>query len=274
MPGSLNDIYNLLYDHFGMPHTWWPIFGDDAPFEMLLGAILVQQTRWETVEQAILAVQAADLLSPEALRTADSETLAQLLRPTAFYRQKAPGIIAIGNYLCTHYQGSTAALLAQPTEPLRRELLALPRIGPETADVILLYAGRHPVFVVDDYTRRLLGRIDPRQHAATDSADTLDWSRARYDRVQAHIVQELGSTAQDDQHQYYSDYHALINEQCVRYCLARRPRCNGPPARRVYSIQQGRESYLDREDGCPLRHICAFYQASQQVAGEVDKQDE
>lgn len=264
MPGSIADIYHALRQHFGLLPNWWPIFGDDAPFEKLLGAVLVQQTRWEAVEQAVLQVRDAGLLSPAALAEADPYTLALLLRPVAFYRQKAAGIREICRYLCQHYQGSTAALLQQPTADLRRELLALPRIGPETADVILLYAGQHPVFVVDDYTRRLLGRIDPA--AATPPVDSFRWDRSRYQHVQAHIEQELASapdTTREDRQQLYADYHALINEQCVRYCVARRPRCDGPPSRRVYSIQHGRPTYHERHDGCPLRPICAYYQAQQ-----------
>lgn len=273
MPGSLYHIYITLRQHFGSNPAWWPIFSDDGPFEMLLGAVLVQQTRWETVEQAILRLRAAGLLAPQALAEADARQVATLLRPVAFYTQKAAGIIAISAYLCERYDGMLTRLLAQPTATLRRELLSLQRIGPETADVILLYAGGHPVFVIDEYTRRVFGRIQPALH----DEHPLDWRHARYDVVQKRIEHELTwnetrqrdgapapearRTAPDSPLQHlYADYHALINEHCVRYCLARNPRCDGPPARRVYSIQAGREAYLDRHDGCPLRAICAFYQ--------------
>ncbi len=268
MSASLAAISAALRDSFGLMPAWWPIFGDDAPFEILLGAVLVQQTRWEAVEQAILQLRAAGLLSPPELARADADRLADLLRPVAFYRQKAAGLLAISAYLCTHYGGDTAALLAQPTAPLRHELLKLPRIGPETADVILLYAGGHAVFVVDDYTRRLFGRVAPLP--TTPAATPPDWPRARYAAVQQYIEHELANEDQDRLH-LYASYHALINEVCVRYCLARRPRCDGPPARRIYSVQEGRESYLDRHDGCPLRSMCAFYQQrSQAAAGASD----
>jgi endonuclease-3 related protein len=267
-------LYQKLAHHFGPMPAWWPIFGSDTPFEMLLGAVLVQQTRWETVEQAVLRLHAAGLLAPHALAQADADTLADLLRPTAFYRQKAAGLIAICAYLGTHYSGSTAALLAQPTAPLRRELLALPRIGNETADVILLYAGHHTVFVVDDYTRRVFGRVAPQ--ATTPRPSGFTWERARYEVVRAHIEQELehahqhaaGQPALPDLTRLYADYHALLNEECVRYCVARRPRCDGPPARRVYSVQEGRDSYLHRHDGCPLREVCAFYRASREQGAQ------
>lgn len=284
MAGSLYSIYQTLQTHFGSNPTWWPIFGDDAPFEMMLGAVLVQQTRWETVEGAIVRLHQAGLLHAPALAQADIQHVTELLRPVAFYTQKAPGIIAISAYLCARYNASAATLLAQPSAILRPELLSLPRIGPETADVIMLYAGGHPQFVVDDYTRRLLGRIDPQlptdypqssasasrvAHSATRRS--FDWQRARYADVQQLIVTVLTAEIKAHLHRVqpdneslsalFGDYHALINEQCVRYCLARNPRCDGPPARRVYSIQAGRESYLERHDGCPLRSVCAYYQS-------------
>ena len=262
----ITTAYEQLLAHFGPPHNWWPIFGDDAPFEIMLGAVLVQQTRWEAVEAAILRLHNAGMLSPHALAAADPVALAALLRPVAFHTQKAPGIIAICAYLCAHYEGSLVALLAQPTATARRELLALPRIGPETADVILLYIGNHPVFVVDDYTRRLLGRIEEEARDArleTQDVKAFDWQRARYDAVQQRIERELSHSSLTTPHsslpKIYADYHALINEECVRYCLARQPHCDGPPARRVYSMQANRESYLDRHEGCPLRSICAYY---------------
>jgi endonuclease-3 related protein len=266
MSDSVYDIYSRLREHFGLLPDWWPIFGDDPAFEKLLGAVLVQQTRWEEVEHAVMRLRAEGLLSSAALAHGRVDDLAALLKPVAFYRQKAGGIIAICDYLERRYAGSTAALLAQSTAPLRRELLTLPRIGPETADVVLLYAGEHPVFVVDEYTRRLLGRVAPRSIASNASDGTgFEWARTRYDVVQAHITRELAASSPDAHdssatRQLYADYHALINEQCVRYCVARRPRCDGPPARRVYSVQQGRDSYLDRHDGCPLRAVCAYYQ--------------
>lgn len=248
----ISEIYERLLAHFGAPTNWWPIFGDDAPFEVLLGAVLVQQTRWETVEAALGRLRDAALLGAAPLAAADPAALAGLLRPVAFHAQKARGLVAICHYLCERYGGSVARMLDQPAGPLRRELLALPRIGPETADVIMLYAGGHASFVVDDYTRRLFARVDP--------APAFPWRKARYDAVKQQIE---GALAPHVPHPapFYADYHALINEECVRYCLEPRPRCDGPPARRIYSVQADRESYLGRTDGCPLRAVCAFYNA-------------
>lgn len=284
-PNDLYTLYTRLRDHFGDLYgeacaaPWWPIFGDDPPFEMLLAAILVQQTRWEKVEQTILRLRDAGLLSPSALAQTGASTLVSLLRSVSFYTQKSAGITAISSYLCTHYGGSMAAMLNQPTDLLRSELLSLPRIGPETADVVLLYAGRHAVFVVDDYTRRLFDRVRPSlkitpslpKQGEQRRQQEVPWKRSRYAVVRSCIESNLLHTLQQQrttsphslqlstQH-VYANYHALINEQCVRYCLTRKPRCDGPPARRIYSIQQGRDSYLERSEGCPLREMCAFYQ--------------
>jgi endonuclease-3 related protein len=263
---SLAGIFARLRAHFGpltgpgAARPWWPIFGTDAPFEMLVGAVLVQQTRWETVEGAILRLLAAGLLSPRAIAETAPTTLAELIRPAAFYGQKATGLIAIARHIVAGYDGDTARMLARPTAQVRAELLHLPRIGLETCDVILLYAGGHPVFVVDAYTRRLFERVAPALNAGMDGSLTPappPWQRP-YESLRRTIETEL---RQDDPAPLYAEYHAQINEVCVRYCLTR-PRCDGPPARRVYSRQEGRESYLGRQDGCPLRPVCAWYRQS------------
>jgi endonuclease-3 related protein len=257
MPTTLPTIYTLLHAHFGQLHgaeavrPWWPLLGADAAFEMLVGAVLVQQTRWETVEAAIRRLVERDWLAPAQLAACDPAELAALIRPAAFHRQKAPGLIAIAQHIVARYAGSTAHLLARPTQELRRELLALPRIGYETCDVIMLYGGGHTLFVVDEYTRRLFERVQP---TLPDTTSAPIW-RAPYEVLRTGIERAITPSAA-----LYADYHAQINEACVRYCLSR-PRCDGPPARRVYSQQAGRESYLDRDDGCPLRGVCAFYQS-------------
>lgn len=271
MPGTLNIIYQALDGHFqGLLGNWWPLFGKDDPqFEILVGAVLVQQTRWEAVEAAVLRLVDANLLAPTALAEAVADDVAPLLKPVAFYRQKATGLSAISRYVCDHYDGNVTALLQQPAASLRPELLSLPRIGPETADVIMLYAGNHPVFVIDEYTRRLLERVAPQTHTPADRlAAPVNW-RAAYTQVQTAIEEELDPPSPAVLADYYANYHALINEQCVRYCTARRPRCDGPPARRIYSRQAGRVAFLEREDGCPLRTICAYYR--QQNSADRDR---
>jgi endonuclease III related protein len=268
---ALSTIYQLLYDHFGpltgprAARPWWPIFGPDPPFEMLVGAVLVQQTRWETVEAAVVRLLGAGLLSPPAMAAAAPAPLAALIRPAAFHSQKAPGLIAIAAHISARYAGSTAAMLAQPTPALRAELLALPRIGRETCDVAMLYGGGHPVFVVDEYTRRLFERVDPNVERRAQNVERSRPSlwRTPYETVRQTIEAELSGLHPSSfiLHPFYADFHAQINEVCVRYCLSR-PRCDGPPARRVYSRQEGREHYHGRDDGCPLRAVCRYYKQS------------
>jgi endonuclease-3 related protein len=267
----LIDIYSALRDHFGPLHGpdarahWWPLFGDDPAFEIIVGAVLVQQTRWETVEAAVVRLLAAGLLGPPALAAADPAALAARIRPVAFHTQKAPGLIAMAGHICERYGGDAAAMLGQPTAELRRELLALPRVGRETCDVIMLYGGGHPVFVVDEYTRRLFERVGPGMQKAKGKRQKAGPWRLPYEALRLAIEAELADTQHstlNTQHlsALYADFHAQINEACVRYCLTR-PRCDGPPARRVYSAQAGRESYLGSDAGCPLRGVCAWYRA-------------
>ncbi len=276
---TLHEIYTKLLAHFGPLHgpaarrPWWPILGPDPLIEIVVGAVLVQQTRWEAVEGAIGRLQAAGLLSIGGLAEAEPAALAALIRPCAFHSQKAPGLIAIARHIVAQHGGELAALLAQPSAALRYELLSLPRIGPESADVIMLYAGGYPIFVVDAYTRRLFERVGLTLDGGRWAVDR--WQRASYEQVRLTIEAELaqGGSAEYDlpsstfypplsRAGFYAEYHAQINEQCVRYCLSR-PRCDGPPARRVYSRQDGRESYLARDEGCPLRPICQHYQREQ-----------
>src|SRR5215212_9422757 len=172
-------LYDALFAHFGHEPHWWPIVSDTPQFEILVGAVLVQQTRWETVEAAVVRLRDAGLLDPAALAAADTAALAAPIRPCAFHTQKAPGLQAICRYLVERYAGDMAALLAQARAPLRAELLALPQIGRETADAIMLYGGGHPLFIADAYARRLLGRLD--------LAPGFDFARARYDVAQQLI---------------------------------------------------------------------------------------
>src|SRR5215207_2915207 len=182
-------LYDALAAHFTHEPHWWPIVSDTPQFEILIGAVLVQQTRWETVEAAVVRLRDAGLLDPAALAAADTAALAALIRPCAFHTQKAPGLQAICRHLVERYAGDLAALLAQARVPLRAELLALPRIGRETADTIMLFGGGHPIFIVDAYARRLLARLD--------LAPGFDFLRARYDDVQALIETALGYSIVD-----------------------------------------------------------------------------
>lgn len=153
---EITSYYTALLTRYG-PQNWWPA---RSRFEVIVGAYLTQNTNWSNVEKAMLNLRRARRLSVTAMRQATIAELEALVRPSGYYRQKARNLKTFIAFLDQHYSGSLARMFSQPTEKLRAELLALNGVGPETADSILLYAGNHPVFVVDAYTRRVLKRHD------------------------------------------------------------------------------------------------------------------
>ena len=153
---TVRGIYRKLSRAWG-PQHWWPA---ESPFEVIVGAILVQNTSWTNVEKAIANLRAADVLTIDGIRGLGIEDLEQIIRPSGYFRQKAARLKEFVALVDKQYSGSVDAMRATPTTQLREVLLAQKGIGPETADSILLYAGQHPVFVVDAYTRRVLERHD------------------------------------------------------------------------------------------------------------------
>ncbi len=204
MKERLLKIYTQLFEHFG-PQDWWPA---NSPFEVVVGAILTQNTRWENVELAIAELRRRNALTPKGLEALSRSQLEEAIRPAGFFRQKARRLHGLLDSLETRYGGELTQLLAPPLSRARQDLLALEGVGPETADAILLYAGGFPTFVVDAYTRRLFSRVG-----------LLD-ADAGYDETQALFMQHLPSETT-----FFNEYHALIVEQCKRYCLKRKPQC-------------------------------------------------
>ena len=153
---AIQAYYRTLFRAWGTQH-WWPA---RTRFEVIVGAYLTQNTAWTNVERALANLRAARRLSVEGIRQTPLRELARLIRPSGYFRQKARRLKTFVAFLDNHYDGSLAKLFAPPTDRLREELLSLNGVGPETADSILLYAGNHPVFVVDAYTRRILERHD------------------------------------------------------------------------------------------------------------------
>ena len=152
-----NDIrlyYRALFRSWG-PQNWWPA---RSRFEMIVGAYLTQNTAWTNVEKAMANLRSARLLSIDGIRRVRLADLEQLIRPSGYFRQKAQRLKTFISFIDQRYGGSLARMFSRPTSQLRDELLSLNGVGPETADSILLYAGNHPVFVVDTYTRRILAR--------------------------------------------------------------------------------------------------------------------
>lgn len=183
---------------------WWP---DGDPFEVAVGAILVQNTAWTNVERALERLRAAGALSPEAMSSLSQEGLEELVRPSGQYRTKARKLRAFLGLV--ESAGTLEALLSLDGTALRERLLATWGIGPETADAIVLYAARRPAFVIDAYTQRLFGRLGlgPGEGAA-------------YDCWQSYFTSAL---ARD--RDLWARYHALIVLHCKHLCRKRRPRC-------------------------------------------------
>ena len=150
----LRKLHLLLEKAYG-PQQWWP---GETPFEVVVGAYLTQNTSWTAAARSIANLRAAGALTPESIRKLSIEELQLLIRPSGFATRKAPALKAFVDMLGKEFGGSIDALAAMPTEPLRSRLLALPGVGPETADAILLYALNHPVPVVDEYLRRIVER--------------------------------------------------------------------------------------------------------------------
>lgn len=208
MQASLLDVYKRLFSAYG-PQGWWPA---RSRFEVIAGAILTQNTAWTNVEKAIINLKLKGALkSPAAMRAIGVSALAKLVRPAGYFNVKARRLKNFINYLFKKHGGSLARLGSLPTETLRRELLSVNGIGPETADSILLYAFRRPVFVVDAYTKRVLS-----QHGMAEGG-------ASYDSVQRLFMDNL---PRDEK--LFNEYHALIVRLCKEYCK-KGPRCGGCP---------------------------------------------
>lgn len=207
MVAILRDIYARLWAAYG-PQHWWPA---QTPTEVVIGAVLAQNTAWRNVERAIHNLKRAGCLDWAALRDLPQARLARLLRPAGTFRVKAARLKSFVKVLWDQHQGSLDSLLAGPLEDARRRLLAMHGIGPETADAILLYAGGHPTFVVDAYTRRIL-----RRHHVIDGSAGYETIRALFHR------------AIKPQAQLYNEYHALLVVLGKKHCRVRAA-CEGCP---------------------------------------------
>jgi endonuclease-3 related protein len=236
----VREIYHKLSQSWG-PQHWWPA---ETPFEVIVGAILTQNTSWTNVERAIANLRAAGKLSLDEVRTAELEELELLVRPSGYFRQKAKRLKGFVNFVDEQYDGSLAAMFATPTQQLRQELLAQKGIGPETADSILLYAGHHPIFVVDAYTRRVLERHDgihpkaPYDEIRGIVEDALSTAEARLvdgsgvldtSRPAVHEPSAMSAATKSELAQRYSEMHGLFVQLGKHYCSKQNPKCEACP---------------------------------------------
>ena len=207
MTQSLIGIFKRLKKHFG-PQHWWPA---NTPFEVVVGAILTQNTSWNNVEKAIQNLKKEKLLSVRAMLNAKPKVLANAIRPTGYFNVKAKRLAHFVRYLNEGYSGSLEKFFKRELSWLRAELLNIHGIGPETADSIILYAAHKPIFVVDAYTRRIFSRLG------------LIPEKADYHRVQQTFMSRLPRRTG-----LFNEYHALLVEHAKRLCR-KIPRCHECP---------------------------------------------
>lgn len=200
-------IYQILYNHYGK-QNWWPA---DSDFEIMIGAVLTQNTAWRNVEKAINNLKEKKLLNPQKLATLSISKLSQLVRSSGFYRIKAKRLKSLLNFLTKKYSGDIEKLKRKKISILRLELLQVYGIGEETADSILLYAIGKPVFVVDAYTKRIFSR-----HHYFDK-------KTSYSKIQEFFAGNLPKSLK-----IYQEYHALLVRLAKDYCRSK-ANCQGCP---------------------------------------------
>jgi endonuclease-3 related protein len=224
MVTSPTNLYELLLDAFGNQH-WWPVdtkyhqrHHSDPRFEVIIGAILTQNTAWTNVEKALENLKKHNTLTILALTNIEEKNLKTMIQPSGFFNQKAQRLKFFAAYLEKEYNRDLQKFFSRDTSQIRHELLSVPGIGPETADSILLYAGNHPVFVVDAYTKRICHRL-PYPVSSTS-----------YDDIQQFFENELSTTIlEKERTSVYKEFHALLVELAKQYCWKKKPYCRRCP---------------------------------------------
>lgn len=208
MTNPLRQVYERLLAAFG-PQHWW---ASESPLEVLVGAVLVQNTSWKNVQRAILNLRDDRLMDVHALERLPVEELAEVIRPSGYFRVKARRLHNLLAFVVHEYDGSLDAMFGTDVATLREQLLAVHGIGPETADAILLYAGNLPTFVVDTYTHRVLAR-----HG---------WIgyEADYHEIKDYFESSLPADAP-----LYNEFHALFVRLGKVYCRKSNPKCDECP---------------------------------------------
>lgn len=204
------DFYRKLFEHFG-PQGWWP---GDTKIEIVIGAILTQNTAWSNVVKALKNLEAAGSISLEFIRKSDKETLASIIKPTGYFNQKADRLKGFVDFLDDNYQGDLDGLLSLDLPELRNVLLSVKGIGPETADDIILYAAEKPVFVIDAYTKRIFSR-----HMICNTD-------IKYNDLQDIIEEQVPKNTA-----VYKEYHGLLVVLAKKYCFKNDPDCLSCPLR-------------------------------------------
>jgi endonuclease-3 related protein len=220
MKTSPKILYDILFKTFGDQH-WWPIDKkyhqkqkSDPRFEIIIGAILTQNTAWINVEKALENLKKHKRLNSTAIVHINQEKLKTLIQPSGFFNQKARRLKIITDYLHTRYHDNISKWFSQELTDVRSEILSIEGIGPETADSILLYAGNYPTFVIDMYTKRICKRIP------------LPVTTNSYDEIKYYFEQELQQTIpKKNLVKVYKEFHALLVELAKNNCWKKNPDC-------------------------------------------------
>lgn len=223
MPLSPDKLYECLLNYFGR-QDWWPVDEhyhkknqSDPRFEIMIGAILTQNTAWSNVEKALLLLKKHNVLTIQQIAQLDENTLKTLIQPSGFFNQKAKRLKNLALYLQKNYGCDINVFFRRNLQEIRQELLSLNGIGPETADSIILYAGDLPIFVVDAYTKRLCERLP------------LNVEEKTYEGTQKYFQENLRKIyTTTDLVPLYKQFHALIVELAKNYCK-KKPRCQKCP---------------------------------------------
>ncbi len=229
---ELIQVYKILLKHFGKQY-WWPA---DTPFEVIIGAILTQNTNWNNVRKVIDKLKEEKLLAPYLLDKADLRHLENITRSAGFYRQKASRIRNFTQYLRKHYNYNLNKFFAKPKMELREELLELKGIGKETADSIILYAAQKSIFVIDAYTKRMSHRL-----GITQIDDYENLRKFFEDRLPIDI-------------KIYNEFHALIVELGKNYCKTK-PLCYICPLKGRCKFMRGLENRQSKTFQIKLKKV-------------------
>ncbi len=245
---EIREYYRALYRAWG-PQHWWPA---ETPFEVIVGAYLTQNTSWTNVERALGNLRRAEVLTVDEIRKLRLARLERLIRPSGYFRQKAKRLKKFVAFLDRQFGGSLDRMFAQSTAVLREQLLALNGVGPETADSILLYAGNHPVFVVDAYTRRILDRhgilpgkadYEEIRRLFRESLDPIVKDQEQKPRAAAaplesgfpgtvHPPSAMSTAHRTALAQVYNEMHGLIVGVGKYHCGKSKPKCDRCPLQR------------------------------------------
>lgn len=237
----ISTIYRTLFHLWGV-QSWWPA---ETPFEVIAGAILVQNTAWTNAAKALHSLHNAGIFSLEGIRRTPLHKLETLVRSSGYYRQKAARLKAFVEWLDSHYAGSLETMFCRPTEQLRAELLSIKGVGRETADSILLFAAQHEIFVIDAYTRRIFERhklIQPnatydeiRQLVEKSLSDSLELVTQSSNIAQVvklppvHDPSVMSQYPRTQRAQHFNEFHALLVQVGKHYCHRGRALCEECP---------------------------------------------